>query len=321
MAQKSKIEWTDATWNPIRGCSMAKGSELGGCLNCYAARLNARNLPNLKSPTTGESFARILDSGPRWTGKIELIPSTLHLPLRWKEPQRIFVNSQSDLFHEDLRFEDIDLIMGVMGLAAQHTYKVLTKRPEVAVQYYAERTEEWAQQNSVTVKGRRMGGEVIRRAMHRLWLGVSAEDQKTADVRIPLLLTLPVAVRFLSYEPALGALDLERYLDVNAGGRRIDWVIAGGESGPSARPAHPDWFRRVRDQCAWAGVPFFFKQHGAWLASESTDARGCSVNFAGELDCAGERVVRVRRLGKGAAGAVLDGREHRERPDPIYSVS
>src|SRR5579875_1663568 len=107
---------------------MAKGSELGGCLNCYAARLNARNLPNLKSPTTGEPFARILDSGPRWTGKIELIPSTLPLPLQWKQPQRIFVNSQSDLFHEDLAFEDIDCVMSVMGRAPQHTFKALTKR-------------------------------------------------------------------------------------------------------------------------------------------------------------------------------------------------
>jgi protein gp37 len=149
VAQKFKIEWTDSTWNPIRGCSMAKGSELGGCLNCYAARLNARNLPNLKSPATGESFARILDSGPRWTGRIELIPSTLHLPLRWKEPQRIFVNSQSDLFHKDLSFEDIDLIMAVMGMAQQHTFKVLTKRPEVAFRYYASRTEEWAREHFV----------------------------------------------------------------------------------------------------------------------------------------------------------------------------
>lgn len=309
MGQKSKIEWTDATWNPIRGCSMAKGSELGGCLNCYAARLNARNLPNLKSPTTREAFARILESGPRWTGKIELIPSTLHLPLRWKTPQRIFVNSQSDLFHEDLALADIDRIISVMGQAPQHTYKVLTKRPEVAVRYFAARDAEWARGNADRA--------VIRRAMERIWLGVSAEDQKTADLRIPLLLTLPVAVRFLSYEPALGAVDLRRFLDASAGTWRIDWVIAGGESGPGARPAHPDWFRSVRDQCAAAEVPFFFKQHGEWLAGEvSSSSRdmGRFVNLAGEFDTAGER---VRRVGKGAAGAVLDGREHRERPEAL----
>lgn len=302
MAQKSKIEWTDATWNPIRGCSMAKGSELGGCLNCYAARLNARNLPNLKSPTTSESFARILESGPRWTGKIELIPSTLDLPLHWKEPQRIFVNSQSDLFHEDLAFEDIDRIMAVMAEATQHTYKVLTKRPEVAVRYFAARRED----------------KPTRRALERLWLGVSAEDQKTAEVRIPPLLMLAVAVRFLSYEPALSAVDLRRFLDCNAGARRLDWVIAGGESGPGARPAHPNWFRSVRDQCAAAGVPFFFKQHGAWLAGEmagvATRDRSRFVNLAGEFCSDGEGSIRVKRVGKAAAGAVLDGREHRERP-------
>ncbi len=292
---------------------MAKGSELGGCLNCYAARLNARNLPNLKSPTTGEPFARILDSGPRWTGEVELIPSTLYLPLRWKEPRRIFANSQSDLFHEDLAFEDIDLMMAVMGLATQHTFKVLTKRPEVAARYYAARSEDWARRNSVMVQGERLGGEVIRRAMERLWLAVSAEDQKTADTRIPLLLTLPVAVRFVSYEPALSSVNLQPYL--NAGARRIDWVIAGGESGPGARPAHPDWFRSVRDQCAAEGVPFFFKQHGAWLATEAVDGRGSFVNFAGQLSSEGERVIRMRRLGKAAAGALLDGREHREWPE------
>lgn len=310
MAQKTKIEWTDATWNPIRGCSMAKGSELGGCLNCYAARLNARNLPNLKSPTTGEPFARILDSGPRWTGKIELIPSTLLLPLRWKQPQRIFVNSQSDLFHEDLPFEDIDQIISVMALAPQHTFKVLTKRPEVAVRYFAARSSEWAQKNSIAIKGECVPGELIRAAMHRLWLGVSAEDQKTADTRIPLLLTLPVAIRFLSYEPALGPLRLLRFFDASGGSWRIDWVIAGGESGPSARPAHPDWFRSVRDQCAAASVPFFFKQHGAWAESEADHSRAAMLDLGN-----GARLVSVRRLGKAGAGAVLDGQEHRERPD------
>ena len=297
---------------------MAKGSELGGCLNCYAARLNARNLPNLKSPTTGEPFARILDSGPRWTGKIELIPSTLHLPLRWKAPQRIFVNSQSDLFHEDLAFEDIDLIMAVMGLAKQHTFKVLTKRPEVAVRYYASRDEEWARQNHVIIKGERIAGETIHHGMHRLWLGVSAEDQMTADVRIPLLLTFPVAVRFLSYEPALGALNVSRFLDASENRRRIDWVIAGGESGPSARPAHPDWFRSMRDQCAAASIPFFFKQHGAWIAAELDGPipnRAHSINIAGEFATTGERVVRVSCVGKAAAGAVLDGQEHRDLPN------
>ena len=282
MAQKSKIEWTDATWNPIRGCSMAKGSELGGCLNCYAARLNARNLPNLKSPSTGEPFARIMDSGPRWTGRIEVIPSTLELPLKWKAPQRIFVNSQSDLFHEDLAFKDIDRIFAVMAAAPQHTYKVLTKRPEVAVRYFSARADD------ATVQG----------AMRSMWLGVSAEDQATADMRIPLLLTLPVAVRFLSYEPALGPVRIDQFSG-------LDWVIAGGESGPSARAAHPDWFRGMRDQCAASGIPFFFKQHGEWMEDQ---VQGVPVQFAGSP------AVRLKRVGKSRAGALLDGVEHLARP-------
>jgi protein gp37 len=282
VAQKSKIEWTDATWNPIRGCSMAKGSELGGCLNCYAARLNARNLPNLKSPSTGEPFARIMDSGPRWTGRIEVIPSTLELPLKWKTPQRIFVNSQSDLFHEELAFTDIDRILALMAAAPQHTYKVLTKRPEVAVRYYVERSDDPS----------------VQAVIKRMWLGVSAEDQDTADMRIPLLLRLPVAVRFLSYEPALGPVRIDRF-------RGLDWVIAGGESGPSARAAHPDWFRAMRDQCAVAGIPFFFKQHGEWIEDE---AAGTPVAFDGG------QTVRLKRVGKSRAGATLDGVEHLNRP-------
>jgi protein gp37 len=191
--------------------------------------------------------------------------------------------------------------MAVMGMAAQHTFKALTKRPEIAARYYASRTEEWARQHSVLLGGERIAGEVIRRAMHRLWLA---------------------AVRFLSYEPALDPVDIRSFLDLNKNRRRIDWVIAGGESGPSARPAHPDWFRFIRDQCAAAGIPFFFKQHGAWVATEflKGDAerardRARFVNSVGEFVAgSGERVVRVARVGKPAGGAVLDGEEHRERP-------
>jgi protein gp37 len=166
-----------------------------------------------------------------------------------------------------------------------------------------------------SIKGKRIGGEVIRRAMHRLWLGVSAEDQLTADTRILPLLTLPVTVRFLSYEPALGPVNICRFLDATENSRRIDWVIAGGESGPFARPAHPDWFRSMRDQCVDAGIPFFFKQHGAWLATELDGGHARFVNSAGEFVPANDKgVVRVTRVGKAAVGAMLDGKEHRDRP-------
>lgn len=185
MGSKSTIEWTDSTWNPVRGCSMAKGSETGGCLNCYAARLSARNLPEMRSPTTGESFARILQSGPRWTGKVELIEKALALPLKWRKPKRIFVNSLSDLFHEALPDEAIGRVFRVMECAPLHTFQVLTKRPDRMLEYCARRAQ-----------------------LPNVWLGVSVENQATADARILRLLKTPAAKRFISYEPALGPVDL-----------------------------------------------------------------------------------------------------------------
>jgi protein gp37 len=251
MGVKSSIAWTDSTWNPIRGCSMAKGSETKGCLNCYAARLNARNLPEMKSPTTGEPFARILESGPRWTGKIELIENSLTLPLKWKKPKRIFVNSLSDLFHEGLTDEQIDRVFAVMALCPQHTFQVLTKRPERMLEYLSS-----VPSNS---------------PLPNVWIGVSCEDQDTASARIPLLLRTPAAVRFVSYEPALGPVDFIRLSDgrinslngIHATGGNLDWIIIGGESGPGARPFDIQWARNTIAQCKAAGVACFVKQLGA----------------------------------------------------------
>ncbi|MCU1325625.1 MAG: hypothetical protein JWN34_995 [Bryobacterales bacterium] len=252
MGVKSSIGWTDSTWNPIRGCSMAKGSEAKGCLNCYAARLNARNLPEMKSPTTGEPFARILESGPRWTGKVELIEKSLTLPLKWKKPKRIFVNSLSDLFHEGLTDERIDRVFAVMALCPQHTFQVLTKRPERMLEYLS----------SVPLNSG---------PLPNLWLGVSCEDQDTASARIPLLLQTPAAVSFVSYEPALGPVDFTRLSDgrinslnaVYVTGENLDWIIVGGESGPGARPFDIQWARSTIAQCKAAGVACFVKQLGA----------------------------------------------------------
>lgn len=212
---------------------MAKGSETGGCLNCYAARMAARNLPEMKSPTTGQAFARILESGPRWTGEVELIPKTLTTPFTWRKPQRIFVNSMSDLFHESLPDEAIDRIFGVMAECQQHTFQALTKRPERMADYV------------------RHSGRVLP----NLWLGTSVEDQITADSRVPWLMRTPAAIRFISYEPALGPVDF--------GSSDIDWIIVGGESGPCARAFDPEWARSVIAQCQHAGRACFVKQLGA----------------------------------------------------------
>jgi protein gp37 len=282
VAANSKIEWTDKTWNPLRGCSMAKGSELGGCLNCYAARMAARNLPELKSPTTGDPFARILPTGPRWTGEVELIEHLLDAPLHWRKPQRIFVNSMSDLFHETVPFEDVAAIYGVMLAVPQHTHQILTKRPEIRIEFH-----QWLQEQLlindlrsvsdylIAQAGARLGkslpgGHSEWRAPH-IWEGVSVEDQATADTRIPLLLETPAAIRFLSYEPALQQVDFSRYMPRRPSQQRdeemrsagIDWIIVGGESGPRARPFDIAWARNAIKQCRDAGALCFVKQLGA----------------------------------------------------------
>ena len=249
----TSIEWTDCTWNPVRGCSRV--SE--GCRNCYAERIAAR-FSNAGSVEAGEfvGFAERTPAGPRWTGRVELIKSKLQEPLHWKKPRRVFVNSMSDLFHESLPDDAILEVFRVMQDCPQHIFQVLTKRPENMRRFMAE----WE------------GESIWEGPVQNVWLGVSVEDQKTADERIPLLLQTPAAVRFVSYEPALGPVCLLNYLlygpwsAVNVKpptSRGLDWVICGGESGPGARPFDIAWARSVRDQCKAAGGAFFMKQLGA----------------------------------------------------------
>ncbi len=248
---RSKIQWTDRTWNPVRGCSRV--SE--GCRFCYAERQAARfalavrrdghMIPRVE-PGPFNGFAEMRDGEPRWTGKVALIPDKLDEPLRWRKPSRVFVNSMSDLFHEKLSDADIQKVFDVMRDAIQHTFQVLTKRPERMLAFGP-------------------------RPLPNIWLGVSVEDQKTADERIPLLLRTPAAVRFVSYEPALGPVDFRRWFpyDVEISqtqSRRtfgIDWIIVGGESGPHARPFNIEWARSTIKACREAGVACFVKQLGA----------------------------------------------------------
>ncbi len=290
---KSKIEWTRGddgalgrTWNPTRGCSRV--SE--GCRHCYAEGIAARF--STHALQTGEEpggvfagFATMTKSGPRWTGKVELLASKLDEPLHWKKPCRVFVNSMSDLFHEALPDEAIDRVFAVMALCPQHTFQVLTKRPERMGNYIDghQHGRMCRVAEDIPIRGDKPNAPF---PLPNVWLGVSVEDQKTADERIPLLLKTPAAVRFVSYEPALGPVDfakvagpgsanhLANVFDGNAlyigdiGGidfawtRRgmLHWVIAGYESGPGARPADIEWIRSVKDQCVAAGVSFFYKQ-------------------------------------------------------------
>lgn len=224
----TKIEWATDVWNPVTGCQ--KVSQ--GCKNCYAERLAGRFW------------------GDRKFTDVQVHPDRLDQPLKWRKPRRIFVSSMSDLFHEDVPTSFIGDVVDVMGSCPQHTFMILTKRPQ--------RMADLWRINSAP-------GGVLSGGLSNAWLGVSAEDQKTADERIPYLLQTPAAVRFLSCEPLLGPIDLgfpfvsDNPLMVQ---RHVDWVIAGGEGGPGARPMHPDWARGLRDQCVSAGVPFFFKQWG-----------------------------------------------------------
>lgn len=244
MSYVSSIEWTDATWNPIRGCSRV--SE--GCKNCYAERMAAR-FSGEGMPYDG--LAKMTPDGPRWTGKLSLVEGKLGEPLRWKNPRRIFVNSMSDLFHERVSDQWLERIFKVMHIAHQHTYQILTKRPK--------RMFDWMTRYWDNGKN--------KCAIDNLWLGVSVEDQKTADERIQFLLQTPAAVRWISAEPLLGPLILGDYLHFTGRERetrtaKLDWVVVGGESGPRARPFDITWAYSIIDQCKHAVVPIFMKQLG-----------------------------------------------------------
>lgn len=227
----SKIEWTEQTWNPIAGCS--KVSE--GCRNCYAEKM-AKRLVAMGV----DKYAGTVDERGLWTGEILLDEQKLNEPLSRKKPTRYFVNSMSDLFHENVSSETIGRIFNIMVKAHWHTFQILTKRPK-------------RMQAAVTAYYDTFNLPVLR--YDNIWLGVSVENQETADERIPLLIQTPAAVRFISAEPLLGPIILPSL-------KSLSWVIAGGESGPCARPMDPDWARSLRDECQTAGVPFFFKQWG-----------------------------------------------------------
>ena len=276
----SKIEWTDETWNPVTGCTKVSP----GCDHCYAERVTER-------------FGR----GP--FSEVRLHPDRLDQPLRWKKPRRIFVVSMGDLFHPRVPWPFVAEVFWTMASAPRHTFQVLTKRPG-RMAYFADK--------------------VLPEAMERwpanVWAGTSVESAKYLP-RLKLLAKVPAAVRFVSAEPLLSALDLRPWLrwedldaipvdmrgQMKALANGVNWVVAGGESGPGARPMHPQWVREIRDQCQAADVPFFFKQWGEY-GPVGPDHRPAVVDFADGP------VIGMARIGKRAAGAVLDGREWREMP-------
>ena len=281
MSDKTGIEWTDATWNPVVGCSNVSPA----CKNCYAARQAAR-LARMGGKVAAKYAGLTQDSksGPVWNGTVRLIEPALETPIRWKRPRRIFVNSMSDLFHPSLTDEDIDRVFAVMALCPRHTFQVLTKRPERMLAYM--------EQLSLEISGPAW-------PLRNVWLGVTVENQRRADERLPVLLATPAAKRFVSCEPLLGPVDL-------CGG--VDWVIAGGESGPNARPSHPDWFRSLRDWCDITDTPFHFKQWGEWRPGVRRDRPQSPLHRFPDGTLMG-------RHGKRLAGRDLDGRPHAGIPE------
>jgi protein gp37 len=275
MADRTGIEWTDATWNPVTGCSVVSP----GCTNCYAMKLAGTRLQHHRSRA---GLTVPSKAGPVWNGQVRLNTDWLDQPLRWKRPRKIFVCAHGDLFHENVPDDWIDKVFAVMALAPQHTFQVLTKRAERMREYLsadgcrASILDQWLRlpgprKNRVTlVNGQPVVETSPRWPLPNVWLGVSAEDQARADERIPLLLQTPAAVRFVSAEPLLGAIDLHSRLCRETGScpscprclGGIDWIILGGESGPGARPMDIDWTRSIVAQCRNAGVPCFVKQLG-----------------------------------------------------------
>jgi protein gp37 len=316
----SNIEWTDTTWNPTVGCSKPSA----GCKFCYAEvmgkRLRAMALADIaagKNPGRKANYIEAVDERGRWTGKVPTIPAALADPLGWKKPRRVFVNSMSDLFHVNVPFEFIAAVFGVMAATPQHTYQVLTKRPERAAGFFRWALRRDAEDNGGTPGRLECCWQALRyEAMEsdagplhtkhaadpdgpwplpNVWLGTSVENQETADERIPHLLKCPSAVRFISYEPALGPVrfalrwphscfggdagpvDGKEGYDSNgcpmckrcgvklggSPGIGADWVIVGGESGPGARPFNVKWARTTIAQCADADVACFVKQLGS----------------------------------------------------------
>jgi protein gp37 len=294
----TKIEWAQEVWNPIIGCSKVSD----GCQNCYAERMACRlaymGKPGYQDVTTCE-FGGYPDQFDKWNGKTAFVESQLEKPLHWKKPRRIFVCSMGDLFHEsvNIRGDEIRSIFRVMA-STDHTYMLLTKRPDRMAACIDHLYNDFAEE------------------MPNVWLGVTAENQKTADGRVPILMQIPAAVRFVSVEPMLGPIKLPwlRYgiLDPNYF-NVIDWVICGGESGPGARPMHPAWARDLRDQCKEAGTPFFFKQWGdyCWpeqMPEDTYSAVDAAHNLAGYVD-------RPWKIGKKKSGRMLDGITHDGFPE------
>lgn len=370
----TNIEWTDRVWNCVVGC--AKVSL--GCANCYAetmakrlAAMSRTDRESGRNPGRKEAYESVVDfTGVRWNGRAVTVTEALEDPLRWRKPQRVFANSMSDLWHEDVPFEYIAAVFGVMAACPQHTFQILTKRPARMLEWF-----EWAERRAMN-RGIELEAEgwsptfdcIADMESSTGWdaaaaptwplpnvhLGVSCENQETADERIPLLLQCPAAVRWVSAEPLLEAVDLTDVVttvgsaehhrnalhcdvdprdDEDWHGATLDWIVVGGESGPRARPFDLQSGRSILRQCADAGVPAFFKQAGSNPFDSSAEPY-CQFathnewvtkarSWLGGLDSGGKRykpaedVICVDSFGRIASSGADFARADREGAFPV----
>lgn len=398
MATNTRIEWADATINPLVGCS--KNSP--ACDHCYAERMAARMVHN---PAVAQRYAGTVDAHGKWTGKINYVTAQMEKALRWRKPQRIFVGSMSDLFHPSVPDDHLDRVFAYMLASyaipncAKHTFMLLTKRPDRMRKYLSaapsKLIERWAEAGSRMIvwdNEEAIFSKLIESIANcgpplfplpNVWLGTTVEDQARADERVPELLATPGALHFVSCEPLLGPVDLYRWLLIgwqcqgckgffrgrhrqicpdcgregfwsgshdfdghgSHGLRGLGWVIGGGETGPGARPSHPDWFRSLRDQCKAHDVPFFFKSWGEWGTTRVDMSTGapawdvfhdfnhycckaptrmtkgdkliCPDGHVPQYGCAEGKsypMAIVTRVGKAISGRLLDGVEHNAIP-------
>ena len=333
MADRTSIEWAHATVNAISGCSVISP----GCKNCYAMRAGVHNRPHHPSRGLTQQGAH---GQHVWTGGVRLNEDWLKRPLTWAKPRRIFWNAHGDPFHPAVPQEWVDRELAIAALTSQHRHLILTKRSDRMRRFFennhlAERVLGWCRYFGFLPDSAKW-----QWPLPNVWLGVSVEDQKRADERIPDLLATPAALRWLSCEPLLepidvrdytwpvcksmpgkyrtweeaaaaGELSYKRQALVAASATFIEWIVAGGESGPGARPVHPDAFTTLRDQCDNAGVPFLFKQWGEWIGrAHLTEAQ--KLQLKGKQFHAKTESVR---LGRNEAGRLLDGRRHDAYPE------
>lgn len=310
MSDQSGIEWTRSTWNPTVGCSLMSP----GCTNCYAMNF-AHRLATAFGNAAGRKYKGLtvkVKGNPVWTGVVMVADDAVLIPLRWKKPRLVFVNSMSDLFHDQLPTEAVDRVFAVMQLASQHIFQLLTKRPD-RMRAYMNDPETPARVRTAADRIR-PGAGVGHWPPKNVWCGTSVEDQARADERIPELLATRAHTRFLSIEPLLGSVRLAgaasiRELRPGRGRAGIHWVIVGGESGRKARPMHPLWALELRDECRHLAIPFFFKQVGQWgwhdigrkrrMIGLMPDGRQVPVGTPG--------AAILYYVGKKAAGKLLDG--------------